>query len=414
MAGQALRLGVFTLQSPRPPHLLVALSSHGFGHLSQAAPVINQVRTLIPNLRLTIRANFPADQIKRRIFKPDVLQPVADDFGMVMRDALTVDLGASVLAYQTFHASLPDRIEQLSKELLEQQVDLVLADIPYLTLAAAQKAGIPSVALCSLNWADILEHALSLATSNAYEKTAAHQTISPDLAIAGAEIVREIREIYQQADYFLLPAPSMQMPTLTNSCAIGPICTPGVRQRETLALNTQISEDVWFVLVGMGGMPFDLKLDKWPTHMLDQPIHYIVGDNIAHTSTHPQVISETQTGLNYSDLVASADLILTKPGYGMFAEAAAAGVPVLYVERRAWPEAPALTDWLQSVAHCSEISTEALHSGDFAGEMHSLLVRGRYDPVAVTGNMQGANLIAQCICSNGKIDANEVLQHIDD
>ena len=395
VAGQAVRLGVFTLQSPRPPHLLVALSSHGFGHLSQAAPVINQLRTLIPNLRLTIRANFPADQIKRRIFNPDVLQPVADDFGMVMRDALTVDLGASLHAYQTLHASLPERVEQLSKELIEQKVDLVLADIPYLTLAAAQKAGIPSVALCSLNWADILEQALLLATTTRIKNTAAQQAISTELAHVGAEIVREIRGIYQQADYFLLPTPSMPMPTLTNTRAIGPVCTPGVRKRDALALNTQVAEDVLFVLVGMGGMPFDLKLDEWPTHMLGKPIHFIVADNIAQTSKHPQVVAETQTGLSYSDLVASVDLILTKPGYGMFVEVAAAGVPVLYVERRDWPEALVLTDWLQSVAHCTEISIDVLHRGDFVEEMRKLLALGRYDPVTATGNAQGATLLAQ-------------------
>jgi hypothetical protein len=387
------------LQKNRPPHLLVALSSHGFGHLSQAAPVINQLRALIPNLRLTIRAAFPADQIQRRIFNPDVLQHVADDFGMVMRDALTVDLGASVHAYQTFHASMPERIERLAKELLEQKVDLVLADVPYLTLAAAKKAGIPCVALCSLNWADILEHALLLATSNALENTAASRALSPELARVGAEIVREIRGIYQQADYFLLPTPSMPMSTLTNTLVIGPVCTPGVRQREALALNTQVAEDVLFVLVGMGGMPFDLKLDEWPTHMLGKPIHFIVPDNIAQTSKYPHVISETQTGLSYSDLVASADLILTKPGYGMFVEAAAAGVPILYVERLDWPEAQALTDWLRIVAHCAEISTEALHRGDFADEMRKLLELGCYDPVSATGNMDGASLLAKYLCS---------------
>jgi hypothetical protein len=382
------------LQKNRPPHLLVALSSHGFGHLSQAAPVINQLRELIPNLLLTIRAAFPADQIQRRIFNPDVLQHVADDFGMVMRDALTVDLDASVHAYQTFHASLPERIERLSKELIEQKVDLVLADIPYLTLAAAQKAGIPSVALCSLNWADILEHALLLASTQ-FENVAAQQAVSPELARTGTEIVREIRGIYQQADYFLLPTPSMPMPTLTNTRAIGPVCTPGVRQREALALNTQVAEDALFVLVGMGGMPFDLKLDEWPTHMLGKPIYFIVPDNIAQTSKHPQVVAETQTGLSYFDLVASADLILTKPGYGMFAEAAAAGVPVLYVERRDWPEALALTDWLDSVAHCTEISIDVLLRGDFVEEMRKLLALGRYDPVTATGNAQGATLLAQ-------------------
>lgn len=387
------------MQKNRPPHLLVALSSHGFGHLSQAAPVINQLRELIPNLRLTIRAAFPADQIQRRIFNPDVLQPVADDFGMVMRDALTVDLSASVHAYQIFHASLPERIERLSKDLIEQKVDLVLADIPYLTLAAAQKAGIPSVALCSLNWADILEDALLLATSTQFENVAAQQAVSPELARTGTEIVREIRGIYQQTDYFLLPTPSMPMPTLTNTRAIGPVCTRGVRRRAALASNTQVTCDAWFILVGMGGMPFDLDLDEWPTHMLDKPLQYIVADKIAQMSKYPHVISETQTGLSYSDLVASADLILTKPGYGMFVEAATAGVPILYVERLDWPEAQALTDWLRIVAPCAEISTEALHRGDFADEMRKLLELGCYDPVSATGNMDGASLLAKYLSS---------------
>jgi hypothetical protein len=387
-----------TLQSPNPPHpphLLVALSSHGFGHLSQAAPIINHLRELIPNLCLTIRAAFPTEQIHKRIFNTDVLQHVADDFGMVMQDALTVDLGASLHAYKAFHASLPEKIERLSKELLEQKVDLVLADIPYLTLAAAQKVGIPSVALCSLNWADILEHALLLATTTQLENTAPQQAVSKELVREGAEIVREIREIYRQVDYFLLPTPSMPMPTLSNTLEIGPVCTPSVKRRDALTLNTQVAEDGWFVLVGMGGMPFDLKPDQWPTHILGKPLRYIVADNIAQNSLHPQVIAETQTGLSYSDLVASVDLILTKPGYGMFVEAAAAGVPVLYIERRDWPEAQALTDWLQTVAHCTEISTEVLHRGDFADEVRKLLELGRYDPLEATGNMQGASFLAQ-------------------
>ena len=81
------------------PHLLVALSSHGFGHLSQAAPVVNQLRTEIPGLRVTVRAAFPADQIARRIPDPDAIMPAADDFGMVMHDALSVDVAGVPVLY---------------------------------------------------------------------------------------------------------------------------------------------------------------------------------------------------------------------------------------------------------------------------------------------------------------------------
>lgn len=391
--------------SPRkqPPHLLLAVSSHGFGHLSQAAPVVNQLRKLIPDLRLTVRAAFPESQIKKRIFNPDVLQPVADDFGMIMRDALTIDLSASLKAYEAFHASMPDNINRLAQDLMNQQVDLVLSDIPYLTLAAAQKAGIPSVALCCLNWADILEFALTQLQPD----DSAIQT-NQDLTLeSGQRIVDAIRSIYRKADHFLLPAPSMPMTTLGNTIEIGPVCDPGMNQRATLAsrINNQIeqNDESWLVLVGMGGMPFELNPKNWPTHLSGKPIHYIVADQVAEQYARgpaqllgqsPSLFAETQTGLSYSDLVASVDLIITKPGYGMFAEAAAAGVPVLYVERLNWPETEALTGWLKAVAHCAEISTETLHRGDLGQYMQHLLQLGRYTPVPPSGNLQAATLLA--------------------
>ena len=36
--------------------------------------------------------------------------------------------------------------------------DIVMTDVAYLPLAAAGLLGIPSVSLCSLNWADIFRH----------------------------------------------------------------------------------------------------------------------------------------------------------------------------------------------------------------------------------------------------------------
>lgn len=387
------------------PHLLLAVSSHGFGHLSQVAPVVNQLRLLIPQLRVTVRGAFPENQIRTRVLQPDLLQSVADDFGMVMKDALTIDVAASLAAYQTFHLQWDQKVEQLAQELTDMEVDLVLADIPYLTLAAAQQAKIPCIALCSLNWADILEYSLSQISA----KDVAKDQDFARLIATGATIVGQIRAIYQAANQFLLPAPSMPIHTLSNTLAIGPVCTPGSNRRALLALNTKTNtntktsttsnEDCWFVLVGMGGMPFELNIDAWPNHLLGKSLYYIVADNVAQFSAHPNVIAESKTGLSYSDLVASADLIITKPGYGMFVEAAAAGVPVLYVERKDWPEALALTSWLESVAHCEEITSATLRSGDFKTAMQNLLRLGRYTPIPPTGNMQAAKRLAQYLRS---------------
>ena len=81
----------------------------------------------------------------------------------------------------------------------------------------------------------------------------------------------------------------------------------------------------------------------------------------------------------------------------MFVEAAAAGVPVIYVERPGWPEATALTGWLQSIAHCVEIDTETLQQGLFAEQLSELLKKGSYPPVPPSGNLQAAQLIQRIL-----------------
>ena len=84
----------------------------------------------------------------------------------------------------------------------------------------------------------------------------------------------------------------------------------------------------------------------------------------------------------------------------MFVEAAAAGVPVLYVERPDWPEADALTSWLQSVANCTEISSETLQQGLFGQQLTGLLNKGPYSAVPPNGNLQAAELLQRILLHN--------------
>ena len=393
---------------PHTPHLLVAISSHGFGHLSQVAPVVNRLRELIPQLSITVRAALPEAQLRSRIHHLNDIQYASDDFGMVMNHAFSVDTHASLARYQSLHQDWDHKVKALAQQLIDANVDVVLADVPYLPLAAAQVAGIPAVALCSLNWADILSHYVAL-DWDLEQKQATTSVIGQSLTpLAYREpphsseaysetqaIIHNMYVAYQSARYFLQPAPSMAMPKLNNQRAIGPCCAPGVAQKQTLLSTVQQQKNLnnpWLVLVGMGGIPFELSLAHWPTQHQGRPLCYLVSP--ANANTHPNALSDEATGLTYSNLVASVDLIITKPGYGMFAEAAAAGLPVLFTDRSEWPETEALVTWLQDKAHCAQITTDALRAGAFEQELSKLLTQGPYTPVAPTGNDEAAALIA--------------------
>jgi UDP:flavonoid glycosyltransferase YjiC (YdhE family) len=78
------------------------------------------------------------------------------------------------------------------------------------------------------------------------------------------------------------------------------------------------------------------------------------------------------TGLAYADMLASVDALVTKPGYGSFVEAVGSGVPVLYLPRPDWPEAPYLIDWLRAHGNALEIGEAELRAGRIGAALHTL------------------------------------------
>lgn len=363
-----------------PKHLLVAISSHGFGHLSQVAPAVIALKQLLPNIKITVRGAFDSARIKARIPCVDVIDATSDDIGMVMQDAVTIDTQASVAALQVFHQDWAHKVEQLAQYLIRTKVSLVLADVPYLTLAAAQRAHIPAVALSSLNWADIFADSLGAAVEPA--------------------LLQQIRAYYQYPKYFLQCAPTMPMTWLNNRKLIGPVCSPGIRRRHTIIDKARLEANSWLVLVGMGGVPLDLTMTHWPTHIASRNVHYLVNKELC--GSHPNTLDAEALGFAYGDLITSADLVITKPGYGMFAEVACSGVPAIYVERKDWPETKALTDWLHAVGHCQSVTYAQLKDGSFVQAMADLLQQGKYPAVLASGNQEAAKLLFELL--NGPLD----------
>ena len=60
-------------QTTQTSDLLKTASSHGFDHLSQVTPVVDQLCALIHELRITVRSKFPAEQIRRCIFDSNTI-----------------------------------------------------------------------------------------------------------------------------------------------------------------------------------------------------------------------------------------------------------------------------------------------------------------------------------------------------
>ncbi|MCP4697530.1 MAG: hypothetical protein GY862_11850 [Gammaproteobacteria bacterium] len=311
--------------------LLVAISSHGFGHAMQACIATNALRARLPELEVVIRTQIPRSFLDSILDGFFTLLRGSPDFGMVMNSAIKVDAEKSADAYKKFHTDWKRKIEREAADLAAVGPDLLLADIPYLTLAGARQAGIPSIALCSLNWADI------------YRGYCGHRPEAEN-------IVQQIHEAYQSAHCFLQPAPHMPMKDLDNTKSIGPLGRIGVNRRETICRQLNLNPDKRLVLTAMGGIEMQLPIQERPDLFNFETVHILSPSSSGFKSLE----------FSFLDILCSCDAIITKPGYGTFTEAACNGIPVLYLEREDWPETVYLTNWLKENGVAQPISRTQL------------------------------------------------------
>jgi hypothetical protein len=349
--------------------LLAVISQHGLGHLAQAAPVLNRLRALQPELELTIWTELSTAALRARIDGPFTHRHEAADVGLIMHDAMCVDLAASHAAYQAFHADWPHRVRHEADWLSTQAFDQVFADVAYLPLAAAALAGIESTALCSLNWADI---------------TQAYLAQRPDMK----QIFGEMSAAYASVGIFLQPTPSMPMSQLPCRQVIAPIAGIGTRRRRELAEKWSLPDTRKLALIGFGGIAYQgkgqlpeipnvtwLAPDDWQSNQAD---------------TRADVIPFSRLALPFLDLLASSDLLVTKVGYGSFVEATAHAVPVLYLDRPDWPETPYLAAWLAKHGNAAVIEEAALFSGQLETVLTELWQQPRKTAPLADGAIQAA------------------------
>jgi len=344
------------------PHLFVDISSHGFGHLAQTAPILAELRRHLPNLHLTVRCGLAKRMLLTRIDEPFTHIREMSDFGFVQSDAISIDHEATSLAYQEAHADWVGRVAAEAAFLQRLKPDIVLSNVAYLPLAGAKAAGIPAVAMSSLNWLVLAWHFYG---NEAW----------------AAPILRQMAEAYAYARPFFALTPAMPLGNELTIQSVGTVARqadPAARKRVRTAF--QVGDGECLVLVAMGGFDMDIPTERWP---VKPGLRYLLPR--AWDSSHPAAVPYDQTGNDFAELLQAADAVLTKPGYGTFTEAACNGTALLYVRRDDWPEQEALIAWLTQQGRCREVSRAALEGEAWLGDLEALLAEPKKPTVEPLG-----------------------------
>lgn len=268
---------------------------------------------------------------------------------MVMQDAVTVDLDASKRWYLNFHRDYRRWLEEEKTRLRTLRPNLLLSNIPYLSIEAAFELRIPRLALCSLHWGEILR---------AYFPEDREM-----LSVAEA-----IEEAYHRADDFLQPEPSIPMPKLGNTKPIGPIAQIGRNRQQEIKDRLDLPEEAKLALVALGGIPTTFDFEKWPSV---ENLCWLLPPEIKTSRSDARSFAELD--FPFQDLIASSNLVITKIGYGTLVESVICGVPILCALRPCWPETEALASWCQRHGLFEAVEPEQLWPGAFAESLLKLL-----------------------------------------
>jgi len=353
------------------------ISGHGLGHASRSCEVITTLYRRHPGVTVTVVSDAhpwffrnvldPSTQVIRR----------ASDFGVVQRDSLVLDIPGTAAACRQHGADFAARLDEEYDVLRREKVDLVVSDISALPLAAAARAEIPGVGVSNFTW-DWIYRDLAVQC--------------PEYAAPLQQYADLCAESYRQATRILrLPFSPAGMGGASFEDV--PLVARSARQtRADTRAALDIPDGVRLALVSFGGFGLD-KLDLTPLGRLEEWVFLAEG---LLSGGAPNLRPLVNGAYHYPDLVAAADVVITKPGYGIVSEAIANRSAVLYTSRGRFPEQALLVAALKRYTRCREISNDELRRGAWGEALAALMVQ----PFPEEGlHCDGASVVADRLVS---------------
>ena len=355
----------------RAPSIAYVVSPHGFGHAARACAVMAAVHRRTPFVRFDIFTTIPRRFFKESVSGPFRCHSVLTDIGLVQKSAFEEDLRKTVEELDRFLPFPRLMLENLSTKLMSLNCLLVICDIAAIGIAAAKKAGIPSVLVENFTWDWIYE---------------GYTDRSPRLA----RHIEYFRRQFKAADFHIQAEPVCRQ----NAPDI--VVPPVSRKMRTKKKDTRktlgIPSGGKAVLVSSGGIPE--KYDFYETLKEEKDIYFIIAGVGKTIRTSGNIIRlPHHSGVYHPDLVNAVDAVVGKAGYSTLAEIYHAGIPFGYISRPGFREAHVLSAFIEKEMAGLEIKEEDFRTGKWVYDIHDVLEKkARHRP-----SENGADRIAAFI-----------------
>ncbi len=293
------------------PCAAVYITGHGFGHAMRAASVMGALHDACPDLQFHVRTPVSESLLRTAIPFPFVYKDVRVDTGAFEANVLETDAARTLEVLRAFHETAEDVAESEAAELVRQGVSFVLSDVPPLASEIAARAGVPSFAVANFTWDRIFA------------------------AMPGADSeVERIRGWYRSTTLGFEVPLGHRLDAFPRVERAGLIARISRADRREVRGELGLAPKERAVLVVLKGPELDGVTLAAPEGIRYLTFLDLAGDHVLRL--------EASWQRRFPDLVAAADVVLSKPGYGIVGECIANRTPMLHLPRRGFAETPYL------------------------------------------------------------------------
>lgn len=350
------------------------ITAHGYGHGVRSCAILNALNTMRPGLRSIVVSDLPRAFFESRLdFASLELRPAAFDIGMVQLDSIRVNLEATLEKATALHAKERDLFAGECAFLRSHQIGCVISDIPATPLKSARALGIPAIAVGNFGWDWI--YAGFAETDSRWEP-----------------LVTAYREGYEAASLLLRLPFCEEMKAFRNVEDIPLVASPGRQRREEIAHLHGCDPARKWILLSFVSLDWDesalqnaLRLDEY---------EFFTVRPLAWEGTRIHAVDRAT--ISFSDLLASVDGVVSKPGFGILSECIVNHKPLVYAERSDFREYAVLEDAIRRHLKHQHIPAPCLYRGELREALENLWNRPEPpEPVAQGGATIAAGRILE-------------------
>ncbi len=326
------------------------ISSHGYGHGVRSCDIIRAINELFPDVHVRIVSRLPSSFLASHLdLRRNSVRFESFDIGMAQIDSIRVDVDSTLKKVEQLYAQRKRLVEREAAFLRQEGIGLIVADIPAIPLEAAAMIGIPRLAVGNFGWDWIYSE---------------FQPRDP----AWQPVVDAIREGYAKADLLLRLPFCEKMGAFSGIEDIPLVASPGESRRTEIAGITRCDASKKWILLSFTTLEWSAEALANVERLSDyefftvRPLEWDRGN--IHALDAEQIA--------FSDVLASMDTVITKPGFGIVSDCIVNRKPMIYADRSNFLEYAILEEGLRKYLKHLHIPTLDLYRGELKASLDQI------------------------------------------